>query len=201
MIYPDTAWIPEGFIELKALERIWIQGRLKMWGRWASYSLNPKARSIIERMMRENTITKNSIKDALMQLKNAGLEKEQLFKFFQDIQNKQAISSLLFCTDFVTGTSSAAFQCGGLKLTGNNDGWVRINGEKVTSQMIKELGAKGDGANTVWSMNLMPAFDGNNYGFEFVKRNGTAFLNVQLLQASMDAPKIIGFFPCRKVAD
>jgi hypothetical protein len=49
-------------------------------------------------------------------------------------------------------------------------------------------------------MGLMPARDGNNYGFEFVKRNGKAFLNVQLLQNSMDAPKIIGSFPCKKVA-
>ena len=45
----------------------------------------------------------------------------------------------------------------------------------------------------------MPSRDGNNYGFEFVKRNGKAFLNVQLLQNSMDAPKIIGSFPCKRL--
>ncbi len=50
-------------------------------------------------------------------------------------------------------------------------------------------------------MGLMPASDGNNYGFEFVKRNGKAFLNVQLLQADMDAPPIIGSYPCKKVSD
>ncbi|STQ61086.1 Uncharacterised protein [Pseudescherichia vulneris] len=50
-------------------------------------------------------------------------------------------------------------------------------------------------------MGLMPASDGNNYGFEFVKRNGKAFLNVQLLQANMDIPPIIGSFPCKKVPD
>lgn len=38
-------------------------------------------------------------------------------------------------------------------------------------------------------MGLMPARDGNNYGFEFVKRGGKSFLNVQLLQNSMDAPR------------
>ena len=48
----------------------------------------------------------------------------------------------------------------------------------------------------------MPAKDGNNYGFEYIHRPGTEtrFLNVQLLQNNMDAPKIIGSFPCKKVA-
>lgn len=50
-------------------------------------------------------------------------------------------------------------------------------------------------------MGLMPARDGNNYGFEFVKRGGKSFLNVQLLQNSMDAPKIIGSYPCSQIKD
>ncbi|EPV8378340.1 hypothetical protein ACWJN6_27765 [Klebsiella pneumoniae] len=98
--------------------------------------------------------------------------------------------------------SFAAFQCGGYKMTlSDAEGLVRINGELVTSQKVKYLGAQGDESKAVWNMGLMPARDGNNYGFEFVKRNGKSFLNVQLLQASMDAPKIIGSFPCKKVAD
>lgn len=50
-------------------------------------------------------------------------------------------------------------------------------------------------------MGLMPARDGNNYGFEYVHPDGSnsRFLNVQLLQASMDAPRVIGSFPCVKV--
>lgn len=80
------------------------------------------------------------------------------------------------------------------------EGIVRINGELVTSQKVKYLGEQGDESKAVWNMGLMPARDGNNYGFEFVKRNGKSFLNVQLLQNSMDAPKIIGSFPCKKVA-
>lgn len=96
--------------------------------------------------------------------------------------------------------SFAAFQCGGYKMTlSDAEGLVRINGELVTSQKVKYLGAQGDESKAVWNMGLMPARDGNNYGFEFVKRNGKSFLNVQLLQNSMDAPKIIGSFPCKKV--
>ncbi|GDB17547.1 hypothetical protein HmCmsJML134_00103 [Escherichia coli] len=98
--------------------------------------------------------------------------------------------------------SFAAFQCGGYKMTlSDAEGLVRINGELVTSQKVKYIGTQGDEANAVWNMGLMPARDGNNYGFEFVKRNGKSFLNVQLLQNNMDAPKIIGSFPCKKVAD
>lgn len=109
--------------------------------------------------------------------------------------------ALLFLGLLISSHSFAAIQCGGYQLTiDDSEGMVRINGEKVTSQKIKYLGAQGDEANTRWDMGLMPARDGNNYGFQFVKRDGKSFLNVQLLQNSMDAPKVIGSFPCKKVA-
>ncbi|WP_458038694.1 hypothetical protein [Pantoea ananatis] len=74
-----------------------------------------------------------------------------------------------------------------------------INGERVTSQKITNLGEDG----IKIDMGLMPARDGNNYGFQYIHRPGSdsRFLNVQLLQASMDAPRVIGSFPCVKVAD
>lgn len=101
---------------------------------------------------------------------------------------------------FISTQSFAAIQCGGYKLTINDsEGLVRVNGEKVTSQKVKYLGAQGDEANTRWDMGLMPSRDGNNYGFQFIKRDGKSFLNVQLLQNSMDAPRVIGSFPCKKV--
>lgn len=96
----------------------------------------------------------------------------------------------------VTAPAMAAIQCGSYIMTG--DGMTVINGEMVTSQKIKFLGKDGDYSNMKMDMGLMPSRDGNNYGFEFVKRNGKAFLNVQLLQNSMDAPKIIGSFPCKR---
>lgn len=72
-----------------------------------------------------------------------------------------------------------------------------INGERVTSQKITNLGSDG----IKIDMGLMPARDGNNYGFQYIHQPGSEkrFLNVQLLQNSMDAPKIIGSFPCKKV--
>ncbi|MBX4508220.1 hypothetical protein CF032_16250 [Klebsiella oxytoca] len=96
----------------------------------------------------------------------------------------------------VTAPAVATIQCGNYTMTG--DGMTVINGETVTSQKVKFLGKDGDYSNMKMEMGLMPARDGNNYGFEFVKRNGKAFLNVQLLQNSMDAPKLIGSYPCHK---
>ncbi|MCG0458558.1 hypothetical protein L6R44_21070 [Enterobacter cloacae complex sp. ECC445] len=100
---------------------------------------------------------------------------------------------------FATNPGGITLQCGGYKLELIPDSLFRINGETVTSQKIKTLG-NGNGMKA--DMGLMPAKDGNNYGFEFIRRPGTEkrFLNVQLLQNSMDAPKIIGSFPCVKVS-
>lgn len=96
-----------------------------------------------------------------------------------------------------TFPSVAAIQCSGFRMTG--DGMTIINGDTVTSQKVTFLGEKGDYANMKMDMTLMPASDGNNYGFQFIKRDGKAWLNVELLQASMDATRVIGSFPCNKV--
>ncbi|NRN30600.1 hypothetical protein [Photorhabdus heterorhabditis] len=115
------------------------------------------------------------------------------------------LNTLILTIVALTGamsTANAAFQCSGYHISVNdNDGMIRVNGEKVTSQKIAFIKEQGDYANTKTDMGLMPARDGNMYGFQFIKRNGKAWLNVQLLQNAMDAPKIIGSFPCKKVAD
>lgn len=89
-------------------------------------------------------------------------------------------------------------KCGGYTMVSNQGELSAINGERDTSQKITELGTNG----LKVDMGLMPAKDGNNYDFEYIRRPGTEtrFLNVQLLQNSMDAPRIIGSFPCKKVA-
>ncbi|KIZ46300.1 hypothetical protein OO18_03600 [Raoultella ornithinolytica] len=114
------------------------------------------------------------------------------------------MKKLLILIALFSAPALSAIQCGGYKLTINDsEGLVRINGELVTSQKVKYLGKKGDESNAKWDMGIMPSRDGNNYGFEYVRYPGTEkrFLNVQLLQSSMDAPKIIGSFPCKKVPD
>lgn len=100
---------------------------------------------------------------------------------------------------FVALPTTAAIQCGGYRLAG--DGMTVINGETVTSQKITYLGAKGDDTQIKMDMTLMPASDGHMYGFEFIKQNGKAILNVELIRRDMDAPRIIGSFGCKKVSD
>lgn len=95
----------------------------------------------------------------------------------------------------VGANGGLTLQCSGYKLELIPDAMFKINGETVTSQKIQTLG-NGNGMKA--ELGLMPARDGNNYGFEYIRRPGTEtrFLNVQLLQHNMDAPKMIGSFPC-----
>ena len=89
-------------------------------------------------------------------------------------------------------------RCGHFKMVADVGQVSKINGETVTFQKITELGDNG----LKVDMTLMPASDGNNYGFEYVHRPDSEirFLNVQLLQANMDIPPIIGSFPCKKIS-
>lgn len=107
------------------------------------------------------------------------------------------LSALMFPT--IGFSSGLTLQCSGYKFEMIPDSMFKINGETVTSQKIKDLGTDGMKV----EMGLMPARDGNNYGYEYIHRpdSDTRFLNVQLIQFSQDAPKIIGSFPCRKVKD
>lgn len=110
----------------------------------------------------------------------------------------KVISSLFIAlASFSACAGGFTSHCGPYTLVAKEGDVSIINGEKVTSQIIKLLGDDG----IKIDMGLMPARDGNNYGFEYIHHPGTEkrFLNVQLLQASMDAPRVIGSFPCRKV--
>lgn len=111
------------------------------------------------------------------------------------------IFTIVFIAFASFGATAGGFTsyCGPYTLVAREGDVSIINGERVTSQKIKLLGEDG----IKIDMGLMPAKDGNNYGFEYVRYPGTEkrFLNVQLLQNSMDAPKVIGSFPCKKVAN
>ncbi|CAM3831628.1 MULTISPECIES: hypothetical protein [Klebsiella pneumoniae complex] len=109
------------------------------------------------------------------------------------------IFTIVFIAFASFGATAGGFTsyCGPYTLVAREGDVSIINGERVTSQKIKLLGEDG----IKIDMGLMPAKDGNNYGFQYIHRPGSEsrFLNVQLLQNSMDAPKIIGSFPCKKV--
>lgn len=97
---------------------------------------------------------------------------------------------------FSAAASGFTSHCGPYTLVAREGEVSIINGERVTSQKIKFLGEDG----IKIDMGIMPAKDGNNYGFQYIHRpdSESRFLNVQILQNSLDAPKIIGSFPCAK---
>ncbi|CAM3712007.1 hypothetical protein BS639_17220 [Rouxiella silvae] len=106
---------------------------------------------------------------------------------------------IIALTLMFSSSSMAAFVCGGWKLDVNSAGETTLNGQVTDTQKITFLKKDGDYANIKMDMALSSSRDGNMYGFEFIKRAGRAFLNVQLLQARMDAPKVFGTFDCHKV--
>lgn len=93
----------------------------------------------------------------------------------------------------------AAAQCGHFKFDIDDSGKGFINGEMVTSQKTNFLAAKDDWNNIKLDMTLMPARDGNMYGYEFFKRNGKAWLNVELIRTNLNQGRIIGTFDCKRV--
>ena len=90
------------------------------------------------------------------------------------------------------------YDCGSFQLEIIENSMSKINGEYVTSQKIISLGERG----AKMDMTLMPARDGNMYGFEYVHPDGSSkrWLNVELIRGSMSEPRIIGSFMCHRVA-
>lgn len=89
-------------------------------------------------------------------------------------------------------------QCGNFTLVAKVGEMTKVNGETVTSQKITELGNNG----LKVDMTLMPARDGNMYGFEYVHPDGSnkRWLNVELIRGNMNEPRIIGTFDCKRVS-
>ena len=119
----------------------------------------------------------------------------------------KTLSTMLFAT-LVISTSVFAdpagkpyMQCGNFvfSTSANDDGWARINGDKPETQKVTFLKQKDDYNNIKMEWIVESSKDGQLYGLEYIKRNGKAFLNAQILQASMDAPRTYGTFDCVKV--
>ncbi|WP_241569067.1 hypothetical protein [Rosenbergiella collisarenosi] len=100
---------------------------------------------------------------------------------------------------FVTFTCSAQiniFHCGDYTITNELNKVPTINGQKVSSLKVTILGDTG----LKEEMTLMPASDGNSYGFMYMHPagNNDRWLVVQLLQASMNAPTMAAKYPCTR---
>lgn len=100
MIYPTTTGKADGKeLRLRTMESVWIQGKLKMWGRWSVYSDMPEAVNMFKSMLKRNRITPEDLKTAISKLRKSGCTSQELEHWMFQLQQESALSSLVFCTD------------------------------------------------------------------------------------------------------
>ncbi|ANF79315.1 TPA: hypothetical protein P7V41_002644 [Salmonella enterica] len=90
-------------------------------------------------------------------------------------------------------------QCGPFLLSPGSDGLMRINNAKPETQKLTFLKEKEDYRNIKMQWMVPTNSPGKWYGMDYVKKNGKAILNVQLVQANMNAPRVYGTYDCIKV--
>ncbi|EAC0468678.1 antiterminator [Salmonella enterica subsp. enterica serovar Newport] len=98
MIYPTNTGKSGEHLRLSTLESVWIQGKLRMWGRW-SYIGGGKTGNMFNQLLASKKLTKTAINDALRRMKKAGLEKPELEVFLREMINGKQKSWLAHCTD------------------------------------------------------------------------------------------------------
>ena len=118
---------------------------------------------------------------------------------------KIAIAGLLFSLSTMSPVALSAGQvymkCGDFvfSTSGNDDGFPRINGVKPETQQLIFLKQAEDYNNVKMLWNVPTNQPGRWLGMQFIKRDGKAILNVEVLRANMDAPRIFGTYDCVKV--
>lgn len=98
MINPSEVGKVGEMIRLRTLESIWIQGKLRMWGRW-SYIGGGSGGNMFNQLLTSGKITKTAINEALRRMKKAGISKPELEALFREILEGKNKSGLAFCTD------------------------------------------------------------------------------------------------------
>lgn len=98
MINPSEVGKAGEMVRLRTLESIWIQGKLRMWGRW-SYIGGGSGGNMFNQLLASGKITKTAINDALRRMKKSGISQPELEAFFKEILEGKHKSGLAFCTD------------------------------------------------------------------------------------------------------
>ena len=99
MIYPDSiGLVNTKEARLRTLESIWVQGKLRMWGRW-SYIGGGSCGSMFNQLLATGKITETAINDALRRMKKTGITKPELETFLREILDGKNKTGLAFCTD------------------------------------------------------------------------------------------------------
>lgn len=98
MINPSEVGKKGEMIRLRTLESLWIQGKLRMWGRW-SYIGGGSGGNMFNQLLAAGKVTKTAINDALHRMIKAGIKKPELEAFFKELLESKHKSGLAFCTD------------------------------------------------------------------------------------------------------
>lgn len=98
MINPSEVGKSGEMVRLRTLESIWIQGKLRMWGRW-SYIGGGSGGNMFNQLLASGKISKTAINEALCRMKKSGISKPELEAFFREILEGKNKSGLSFCTD------------------------------------------------------------------------------------------------------
>lgn len=85
--------------QLRTLESIWLQGKLKMWGRWSAIDTCPEAPDMFKKLLKKYVVTRNDLSNVLKKLQRMGCATESLTGWIKNMLEESRHSSLVFCTD------------------------------------------------------------------------------------------------------
>ncbi|MGM8865730.1 DUF1133 family protein [Enterobacter hormaechei] len=98
MINPSEVGKSGELVRLRTLESIWLQGKLRMWGRW-SYIGGGSGGNMFNQLLASGKITKSAINDALRRMKKSGITKPELEAYLREILDSKNKTGLAFCSD------------------------------------------------------------------------------------------------------
>ncbi|MCN8040251.1 DUF1133 family protein [Escherichia coli] len=98
MIYPEITGKSGEHLRLKTLEAVWIQEKLRMWGRW-SYIGGGKPGNMFNQLLASKKLTKTAINEALRRIRESGIDKPELEAFLREMIAGRQKSWLSHCTD------------------------------------------------------------------------------------------------------
>ncbi|EFA2749443.1 DUF1133 family protein [Escherichia coli] len=98
MIYPEITGKSGEHLRLKTLEAVWIQGKLRMWGRW-SYIGGSETGNMFNQLLASKKLTKTAINEALRRIRESGIDKPELEAFLREMIAGRQKSWLSHCTD------------------------------------------------------------------------------------------------------
>ena len=89
--------------------------------------------------------------------------------------------------------------CGPFLISSSDDGFAHINHTRPESQKITFLKAADDFNNIKYQWMLPDPKIGRWLGLDYIKRDGKAILNVEVVRMNMDEPRQFWTYDCVRV--